>query len=119
MTQDTSKQITKLENVLANFITEQREFNTEQREFNVEQREFNAEQRKFNAEQIEFNVQIDKKIDKVQYFLEESIAENTKMFFEEQIKVKSHVKELEIEVLGLKDDLLELTAQFHAFQKSC
>jgi len=50
--------------------------------------DFIKEQRVFNDEQRVFNQKIDKKIDKVQYFLEETIAEHTKMFFSEQIELK-------------------------------
>ncbi len=57
---------------------------------------FIQEQKAFNEEQKAFNEKIDKKVDKVQYFLEETIAENTKMFFEEQIEMKNYIRELEI-----------------------
>jgi len=106
-----SEQITDLKNVLTGFILEQREFNWEQMEFNSEQRQFNSEQR-------QFNISIDKKIDKVQYFLEETIADNAKMFFEEQIALKTNIREIEADVSGLKADTLELTSQFRSFQKS-
>ena len=54
---------------------------------------------------------IDKKIDKVQYFLEETIAENTKMFFEEQIKMKNYIRELEVQLNDMKWQILDLSSR--------
>ena len=77
--------------------------------FISEQREANTEFRGSFAEQKIFNERIEKKIDKVQYFLEETIAENTEMFFEEQIELKVQVKELEDEVAVLRDNIILTT----------
>ena len=65
-----------------------------------------------------FNEKIENKIDKVQYFLEETIAENTKMFFEEQIKIKTHVRAIERDVSNLKEDVLELSSQVKVLQRA-
>lgn len=83
-----NEQISDLKNVLTDFILEQMQFNWEQRQFNVGQKQFNAEQKLFNAEQEQFNRVIDEKIDKVKYFLEETIADNIKMLFEEQAHIR-------------------------------
>ena len=80
--------------------------------------EFIGEQRQFNKEQKQFNVDIDKKVDKVQYYLEETMASHTKMFFEEQMKLKSKVDVLNEEVFDLKNDLIDLTSQFKLFSKA-
>jgi hypothetical protein len=88
-----------------------------QTKFNKEQKAFNEEQKVFNEEQREFNQKIDKKIDKVQYFLEETIVENSKIFFEEQVKIKTHVRELETEVSSLKDDMVDLASQIRVLQR--
>ncbi|MDD2916512.1 MAG: hypothetical protein PHH70_01570 [Candidatus Gracilibacteria bacterium] len=98
--------IQELKEILVGFITEQKGFNEEQKKFNEEQRVFNEEQRSFNVE-------IDKKVDRVQYFLEEPLAQNTKMFFEEQIEMKATIKELEDEVVHLKNDMLHFTSQLN------
>jgi hypothetical protein len=95
-------QITELQQVLISFITEQRQFN--------------AEQRQFNAEQMEFNEKIDKKIDKVQYYLEESLAHATKVFFEEQIELKAEVKELEWEVSRMWELIATLMSDIQQLQ---
>jgi len=99
-----------LKDILTNFIKEQKEFNDEQRQFNSEQREFNGEQRQFNKE-------IDKKIDKAQYFLEETIAEHTKMFFSEQMELKWKVDSLNTKMYNLKNDLINLSSQFKLLQR--
>jgi hypothetical protein len=104
-------EINELKNVMLEFIGEQRQFNKEQKEFNKEQKEFNKEQK-------QFNVDIDKKVDKVQYYLEETMASHTKMFFEEQMKLKSKVDVLNEKVFGLKNDLIDLTSQFKLFSKA-
>ena len=79
--------------------------------------EFIAEQRQFNKEQMQFNKDIDKKVDKVQYYLEETMASHTKMFFEEQMELKTKVDVLNEDVFDLKNDLMDLTSQFKLFQK--
>jgi hypothetical protein len=95
-------QITELQQVLASFITEQRQFNTEQRQFNTEQRQFNEK--------------IDKKIDKVQYYLEESLAQTTKVFFEEQIELKAEVRSLEWQVSSLNEIVTHLMSELKQLQ---
>lgn len=87
-------------NIDRNFI----EFTTEQKAFNEEQRDFNEEQRVFNQDMIA-------KIDKAQYFLEESLAQNTKIFFEEQSETRVTVKELEDEVFHIKNDMMNFSSQ--------
>ena len=91
-------EIKELKNILLDFIVEQKQFNSEQKQFNSEQKQFNSEQKQFNSEQKQFNSEIllsnqelDKKIDKVQYYLEETMASHTKMFFWRNygIKIKS------------------------------
>ena len=99
-----NNEISELKNILIDFIQEQKQFNKEQKQFNEEQKQFNEN--------------INKKIDKVQYFLEETIAEHTKMFFEEQIELKSKVNELNVEIFNLKNDLLDLASQFKLMQNS-
>ena len=89
-------EINELKNVMLEFITEQRQFNKEQRQFNKD---------------------IDKKVDKVQYYLEETMASHTKMFFEEQMELKTKVDVLNEDVFDLKNDLMDLTSQFKLFQK--
>jgi uncharacterized protein YydD (DUF2326 family) len=111
MTVDNSNQMTELKDILTNFINVQTKFNEEQKLFNEEQKLFNEEQKLFNGK-------IDKKIDKVQYFLEETIAENTKMFFEEQIQIKTHVRSIERDVSILKEDVLELSSQVRILQRA-
>lgn len=111
-------EVTELKNIMLGFISEQKQFNEEQKQFNEEQRQFNEGQKQFDKEQREFNKNIDRKVDKVQYFLEETIAENTKMFFEEQISIKNHVRELEDEVKDMKMDLMELSSQFKLLKNS-
>ena len=110
--------LTEVQEVLLAFIKEQRVFNKKVDNFIEEQRTFNEEQRTFNEEQKIFNQEIDKKADKVQYFLEEALATNTKMFFEEQIELKSYVKELEIEIEALKEDILDLNTRFNLLFKA-
>ena len=90
--------VSELKNILVDFIGEQRKFNDEQRTFNSEQREFNK--------------WIDKKIDKVQYYLEETMAEHVKTFFEENMVLKSKIEELNVEVFDIKNELMELSSQF-------
>ena len=106
-----NNEVSELKNILVDFVKEQKEFNKEQKQFNKEQKQF-------NKEQMQFNKGIDKKIDKVQYFLEETMAEHTKMFFEEQIELKSKVNDLNTEVFDLKNDLLDLARQFKLMQNS-
>ena len=96
-------EIKELKNILLDFIWEQKEFNKEQKQFNKEQKQFNEE--------------IDKKIDKVQYFLEETIASHTKMFFEEQIELKSQVNELNEEVFDLRNSVADLMIQVRTLQQ--
>jgi len=79
--------------------------------------DFIVEQKKFNKEQKQFNIDIDKKIDKVQYFLEETMASHTKMFFEEQIELKSQVSELNTEVFDLRNNVAELMSQMRMLQQ--
>lgn len=81
--------------------------------FITEQKAFNAEQKAFNAEQRIFNQEIDKKIDKVQYFLEESLAQNAKIFLEEQLEMKVEIKELESEITHMKNDMIFFTSQLN------
>jgi len=99
-----NNEVFELKNILVDFVKEQKQFNKEQKQFNKEQKQFNTN--------------IDKKVDKVQYFLEESLAEHTKMFFEEQMELKSKVNDLNTEVFDLKNDLLELASQFKLMQKT-
>jgi len=80
--------------------------------------EFIVEQRQFNKEQMQFNKDIDKKVDKVQYYLEETMASHTKMFFEEQMELKTKVDVLNEDVFDLKNDLIDLTSQFKLFSKA-
>ena len=98
-------EVNEVKQILSQFVLEQKKFNTEQKEFNnwvknfiSKQEQFNAEQRAFVEEQREFNGVIDAKIDKAQYFLEETIAENTKMFFEEQVRMKNRIGILENQI---------------------
>ncbi len=86
-------------------------------DFIKEQNQFNAEQKKFNAEQKKFNKNIDKKIDKVQYYLEETMASHTKMFFEEQMELRSKVNDLNDEVFDLKNSLSDLMTQVRYLQQ--
>lgn len=78
---------------------------------------FIKEQKVFNEEQRAFNEKIDKKVDKVQYFLEETIAEHTKMFFQEQIEMKSDMKEMGEEIISLKDQLNDLSSRINLLFK--
>ena len=89
-------EVNELKNILLNFI---------------------KEQKKFNEEQKYFNDSIDKKIDKVQYFLEETIASHTKMFFEEQIELKSQVNELNDELFDLRNTVADLMSQIRILQE--
>jgi hypothetical protein len=50
--------------------------------------------------------------------LEEALATNTKMFFEEQLELKSYVKDLESEVESLKEDILDLNTRFNLMFKA-
>lgn len=79
---------------------------------------FIQEQTKFNEEQKAFNISIDKKIDKVQYFLEETVATQTKMFFEEQIEMKTEMREMETEITNLKNDLSNLSLRVNLLFKA-
>lgn len=79
---------------------------------------FIKEQTIFNEEQRVFNEKIDKKIDKVQYFLEETIAENAKMFFEEQIEMKSYIRELEWQIETIKWQMLDLSSRVNLLFKA-
>ncbi len=91
------KKIDHLSEVLSSFIEQQQSFNT----------------------RIEEKIDgIDTKVDKVQYFLEESIANNAKMFFEEQTKQASRIRELDNEVTNLKSNLYEMSLQIQALQKN-
>ena len=113
-----------IKDLLLWFISEQREVNTEFRGLFAEQKEVNAEFRGLFAEQKEvntefrgsfaeqktFNERIEKKIDAVQYFLEETIAEDTRMLLEEHIELKGGVKEIEDEVAVLRDNVILLTS---------
>ncbi|MDD2871384.1 MAG: hypothetical protein PHS49_05315 [Candidatus Gracilibacteria bacterium] len=104
MKKEDNKQIDELKSILVDFINIQTKFNEEQKQFNEEQKQFNEK--------------IDKKIDKVQYFLEETIAENTKIFFDEQIQIKTHVRVLEKDISNLKQDVLELSSQVRVLQRA-
>jgi hypothetical protein len=97
-----STDIADIKNLLTGFITEQQKFNSEQKQFNAEQREF--------------NIKIDKKIDKVQYYLEESLAQSTKMFFEEQIELKAEVESLENEVSNLNETVAHIMSELKLLQ---
>ena len=97
-------EIAELKQILLSFIQEQKVFNEEQRDFNEEQKVF--------------NVSIDKKIDKVQYFLEETVASQTKMFFEEQIEMKTEMREMEVEISNLKNDLSNLSLRVNLLFKA-
>ncbi len=79
---------------------------------------FIQEQKAFNEEQKAFNEKIDKKIDKVQYFLEETIAENTKMFFEEQIEMKNSMREMENEIEDLKSKFIDVSNRLNLLFRS-
>ncbi len=79
---------------------------------------FINEQRKFNKNQIQFNEELIVKIDKIQYFLEESIASNAKMFFEEQLEMKTTIRELEEKVDTLKNNLLDLSMRVNILFKT-
>ncbi|MFA5917113.1 MAG: hypothetical protein WC850_02655 [Candidatus Gracilibacteria bacterium] len=72
----------------------------------------------FIQEQKLFNEKIDKKIDKVQYFLEETIAENTKMFFEEQIEMKNYIRELEGQIKTIKSQMVDLSSRVNLLFKA-
>jgi hypothetical protein len=72
----------------------------------------------FIQEQKLFNEKIDKKIDKVQYFLEETIAENTKMFFEEQIEMKNYIRELEWQIKTIKSQMVDLSSRVNLLFKA-
>ena len=71
----------------------------------------------FVKEQKQFNKDIDKKIDKVQYYLEETMASHTKMFFEEQMELRSKVNDLNDEVFELKNNLIDLMSQVRYLQQ--
>lgn len=113
-------QISTLTSILTTFITEQKQFNTEQRAFNahVETRftgietRFDTVETRLDTIETRFDT-VDKKIDKIQYFLEETIAENTKMFFEEQIEIKTNMRELESEVSKLRESVTLLTSELN------
>ena len=94
--------ITDIKNLLTGFITEQKEFNEIVTGFITEQKEF--------------NIRIDKKIDKVQYYLEESLAQATKMFFEEQIELKAEVESLENEVSNLNETVAHIMSELKILQ---
>jgi hypothetical protein len=79
---------------------------------------FIKEQKLFNEEQKLFNEKIDKKIDKVQYFLEETIADNAKMFFEEQIEMKNYIRELEWQIKTIKSQMLDLSNRVNLLFKA-
>ncbi len=79
---------------------------------------FIKEQTLFNEEQKLFNEKIDKKLDKVQYFLEETIAENAKMFFEEQIEMKSYIRELEWQIKTIKSQMVDLSSRVNLLFKA-
>lgn len=95
-------EVSELKDVLLWFIKEQTQFNQEQRQFNEEQRQFTQEQRQFNEH-------IEKKVDRVQYFLEETVATQAKMFFEEQVEMKADMREMESEITSLKNKLSDLS----------
>lgn len=99
----TDQKIDQLSQVLTWFITEQQKFNTEQKSFNQEQRDFNEH--------------IEKKIDKTQYYLEEFITNNAKIFFEEQTKQASRLRMLDDEVANLKSNIHEMSLQIRALEK--
>jgi len=86
-------------------------------DFIVEQKEFNEIQKEFNKEQKESNQNMDKKMDRVQYYLEETMAHHTKMFFDEQIELKSKVDELNSDVFNLKNDLIDLMSKFKLLEQ--
>ena len=113
-----NENINEIKELLTWFIKEQKVVNQEQKVFNKEQKIFNKEISDFVKEQREFNETIIKKIDKVQYFLEETIAENTKMFFEEQIEMKNYIRELENEVDYMKWQISDLSSRVNLLFKS-
>lgn len=106
MSDNTHSDVKELKEILVGFIAEQKIFNEEQKSFNETVTGFIAEQKSFNEEII-------RKIDKAQYFLEESLAQNTKMFFEEQIELRVTVKEMEDEISHLKNDMILFTSQMN------
>lgn len=113
-----NNEIKEIKELLTWFIKEQKIFNEEQKSFNEEQKSFNEEQKIFNEEQKSFNEKIDKKIDKVQYFLEETIAENAKIFFKEQNEMKSYIRELEWQIETIKSQMLDLSSRVNLLFKA-
>lgn len=121
-----NSELKEIKNILIWFISEQKDFNNKIEKkinnlesFNEKQKIFNEKIESFNEEQKAFNEKIEKKIDKAQYFLEETIATNTKMFFEEQIEMKTEMREMEDEIKYLKNDLIELTLKVnHIFKNN-
>ncbi len=100
------------------FNEEQKVFNAEIREFVSEQKVFNAEIREFVSEQKTFNINIDRKVDKVQYFLEESLTANAKMFYEEQLEMKTDMRWMEEEISHLKNELFDLSSRVNLLFKT-
>lgn len=82
------------------------------------QESFNSKQESFNSKQESFNDRIESKLDKAQYFLEESIANNAKMFFEEQTKQASRIRMLDDEVMNLKSNIHQMWLDIRALQKA-
>ncbi len=80
--------------------------------------DFIVEQKQFNNEQREFNKRIEEKVDKSQYFLEETIAQNTKMFFEEQTRMKKRLRKVEDKTSELENDTLDLSSQIKVLQRA-
>ena len=56
----------------------------------------------FIVEQKQFNEKIEIKIDKVQYFLEETIVKNAEIFFDEHIKIKNDIIKIENDISKIK-----------------
>ncbi len=70
----------------------------------------------FIKQQQSFNKRIEEKVDKSQYFLEESIASNAKLLFEEQTKHDSENRDLDNQFTSLESDMREMNLQVGKLQ---
>ena len=101
---ETDKKIDALTNLLTWFITKQEAFN--------------SKQEAFNSNQEEFNEGLIQKIDKSQYFLEDCISRNAKLFFDEQSTQAARLKLLDDEVSNLRSNVYEMNLQIRSLQKA-
>ena len=123
-----NSEIKEIKSLLIDFIKDQKKVNDNfNKNFNILNENINILDEKiddkFNIldEKINenFNV-LDKKIDKVQYYLEETVASNSKLLFEEDEDLRNQVNYLNKEIYNLNNIVSDLMTQVRILQqKSC